>query len=330
MQTDPAGDSTAFPFHIDFAAHPGDPGPYSPQPPSDLTVTAGSPATFDVHKGFYTVTSQTPAGYKLVDITCVADPPDSSGPDTFLIDVPNSQVRIELSGQESKTCTFKLRKQPVLKIVKRTDPAGSAGSFAFHPGTSLAAPDFTLGDGQSSQFVLDPGTYDVTEQALAGWTLKSAACDDSDSTVSGSTATAVLAAGEVVTCTFTNAPTPAAPPVPPAAAVKPTQAVSPAHVRRGVAALIAPRGCVVNRYTVAVVGGPVRSVSWYVNGHRVRITRPRRTNQRRFTVLLRPVPRIQMITARVLFASDARPRTRVLHATIRRCAAKRVKPKFTG
>lgn len=331
VQTDPAGDTTPFAFHIDFAPQPGDdPGAFVP--PTSATVTAGSPVTLDVHKGFYTVTQQTPAGYKLVDIVCEATPPDTDPADAFRVDVGLAQARIELSDTENKSCTFVNRKQPVLRIFKYTDPAGAAGSFAFHPGTSLGAPDFSLGDGQSTQFVLDPGTYDVTEQPLAGWTLRSAACDDSDSVVSGATATAVLAAGEFVTCTFTNAPTPAAPTPAAAAAVAPVApaaAVKAVTARRGVAALIAPTHCVSGRYTVAVVGGPVRSVSWYVNGRRIGTTRAH-AKQRRFSVVVPPGRRMQLVTARVSFASDASPRSRTLQAAIRRCGAKRVQPKFTG
>lgn len=334
VQTDPAGDTTPFAFNIAFAPQPGDdPGTFVP--PTGATVTAGSPVTLDVHKGFYTVTQQTPAGYKLVDIVCQATPPDTDPADAFRVDVGLGQARIELSDNENKSCTFVNRKQPVLRIFKYTDPAGAAGSFAFHPGTSLGAPDFSLGDGQSTQFVLDPGTYDVTEQPLAGWTLRSAACDDSDSVVSGATATAVLAAGEFVTCTFTNAPTPAAATPAAAAAVAPAAPAAPAAgvkavtARRGVAALIAPTRCVSGRYTVAVVGGPVRSVSWYVNGRRIGTTRAH-AKQRRFTVVVPAGSHVQKVTARVAFAADASPQSRTLQATVRRCAPTSVQPKFTG
>ncbi len=328
VQTDPAGDTTPFPSTS--TSCPGRrPGPFEPQPPADLTLTPGTPQTFNVHKGKYTVTAQMPAGFKLVDIVCESVPPDPAPADAFIIDLPGHRVGIELSGAESKSCTFVARKQAVLRIVKRTDPAGAAAAFAFHPGASLGAADFTLGDGQSTQFDdLDPGSYDVTEQPLAGWTLRSAACDDGDSVVSGSTATAMLAAGEVVTCTFTNALTPTPAPQPPAA-VAPAAAVKAVQPRRGAAALIAPTRCVESRFTVAVVGAPVRTVSWYVNGRRVRTTKAR-SGQRRFTVHLPVGARVQVVTARVAFANNTSPRTRTLQATVRRCAAKRVRPKFTG
>ena len=63
-------------------------------------------------------------------------------------------------------------------------------------------------DTTASQSVPDlgPGTYVVAELATDGWDFTSLACEDEtgDTTVSGSTATIVLAEGETVTCTYTN------------------------------------------------------------------------------------------------------------------------------
>src|SRR4029079_18446518 len=66
---------------------------------------------------------------------------------------------------------------------------------------ALPGTDLTLTDGQSGDSgLINPGTYSVLESAIpAGWDLTSATCND------GSPVTAIaVAAGETVTCTFTN------------------------------------------------------------------------------------------------------------------------------
>src|SRR3954465_6128460 len=67
-------------------------------------------------------------------------------------------------------------------IVKRTEPAGSAQLFSFHPSAGLAPADFGLGDGDAAEFRPKPGTYTVTEAATDGWKVDIVSCDDADST----------------------------------------------------------------------------------------------------------------------------------------------------
>jgi hypothetical protein len=89
-----------------------------------------------------------------------------------------------------------------ITVVKQTDPAGSAQQFTFD--TSYDAQNFTLTDGQQNDSGdLDPGTYSVAEVNIpAGWSLTSATCSDQSNPNSIN-----LAAGEHVTCTFTNTAT---------------------------------------------------------------------------------------------------------------------------
>ena len=84
-------------------------------------------------------------------------------------------------------------------VVKQTNPANTPGAFAFT--ASYDADGFTLSHGQSNDSgPLPPGaTYSVSESVPAGWALDSAVCDDGSSP-----AAIALAAGETVTCTFTN------------------------------------------------------------------------------------------------------------------------------
>src|SRR4051794_41011889 len=63
-----------------------------------------------------------------------------------------------------------------------------------------------VGDGQTIAKEVAPGTYTSGEWVPAGWALTALSCDDSDSTGSLGSATATfhVAAGETVTCTFTD------------------------------------------------------------------------------------------------------------------------------
>ena len=100
-----------------------------------------------------------------------------------------------------------------IRIVKSTSPEGGTG-FAFTddiPGSTHA---FTLDDGGMQTFAnVIAGTYTVTEAVQAGHSLTDVSCDDGDSTGNpfNRTATIRLQGGDVVTCTFRNLQSVAAP-----------------------------------------------------------------------------------------------------------------------
>jgi hypothetical protein len=126
-------------------------------------------------------------------------------------------------------------------------------------------------------------------------------------------------------CTITSAgPSCPAVQVPPAASEPsppppPQQAVVPVQVRRAVALLEGPRGCVVGRrYTIVVKGEPIVRVTFRVNGKRVRTLRAG-SGQRRFSIVLRVTKRRWLVTVRVRFADDARPQAMTLRKSIHRC-----------
>jgi hypothetical protein len=253
-----------------------------------------------------------------------------------------------------------------LTITRHTDPANDPTpvtyhvDFSPHPGTSNGPgsipSDFDLIGGQSKTFTVDKGFFTVTEKTPAGWKLVSiddCFTDDTDPAdktvidVGKAQAVFELSSDEHKGCTFTDAkvqqPTPpvtppvtpaapAPPPETPVAQVAPSQqpgvAVSPARARQGAAKLLAPSRCVSRRFTVAVSGSPVRSVTWIVNGRRIK-TVTAKTGQRRFTVVLGAAA-VQRITAQVTFVADATPRTKTLRATVRRCVPSAVSPQFTG
>jgi opacity protein-like surface antigen len=244
-------------------------------------------------------------------------------------------------------------------IEKKTVPAGAEQQFAFHPSEDLSSSDFLLADGDEKVLEASAGTYTVEELATEGWTLTKLSCDDADSSAAGATATIDLAAGETVVCTFTNTkdvpdsppvdtppvdnPPADAPPVdnpivtapvnlppvvtaaapaPSAAPATPSLAVRGTRVARGTASLRLP-GCAASRARVTVSGSPMRRVVFSVNGRRVAtVVVP--VGRRSVTVSL-PVG---AVTARVTFRNGASART--LRARTRRCAARTVRPQFTG
>jgi hypothetical protein len=238
-------------------------------------------------------------------------------------------------------------------IEKKTAPAGADQEFTFHPSENLSSSDFLLADGGEKVFDTAAGTYAVEELPTQGWTLSKLSCDDADSSTDGATASIDLAAGETVTCTFTNTkdavdnPPVDNPPVdnppgnpittppvslPPAATATapaagtapaaPSQAVKGTRVARGTASLRL-RGCATRRARVTVSGSRMRRIVFSVNGRRVK-TVAVRAGRRSVTVSL-PVG---AVSARITFRNGAPART--LRARARRCAAQTVRPQFTG
>ena len=95
-------------------------------------------------------------------------------------------------------------------VEKITDPSDSQTEFDFDgPGEF----DPTLGHSETAELFVDPGTYIVTETVPDGWDLVDISCSDGDSSGDAppiigpggiGTASYQVAAGETVTCTFTN------------------------------------------------------------------------------------------------------------------------------
>ena len=116
---------------------------------------------------------------------------------------------------------------------------------------------------------------------------------------------------------------PAATPPPPAGAVAGVQVSSPASARASFASSCASRTA-----RITIVGRQMRSVTLFVNGHRIRTVRVAagtRTLQVRVPIAR---GRAQIVSARVTFRNGARARTLRNHAV--RCAAAQVQPQFTG
>jgi hypothetical protein len=246
-------------------------------------------------------------------------------------------------------------------VTKTTDPAGDPQAFTYHvtftphpgdtPPANPAPADFTLTGGQSRTFTVHKGFYTITEIGVTGWRLAEITCTDGGDPdpadkakidLAGSKATIELSSTEKKACTFRNVKTPALVPpsttpssgaAPQATAPQQTapgqQGVQGVQAVRSAAALAAPRRCVSRRFTVSVNAGRVASVTFFVNGRRLR-TLTARPGQRRFSVQVpRPVATARIV-AQVRFRRNTTPATRTLRATIRRCAQQQVQPEFTG
>lgn len=175
--TDPATDTTTqFPFKLTGGA--------SALNKSFNLAGGGSDLTQDVKAGNGYVASEiAPAGWSQTSATC-----DNGTPANIVV----------VKGVTT-TCTFtNTQARGSITLIKHVDPAGT--TFTFH--RSFGG-DVVLGDGASALAGnLLPGTYSANEDVPAGWTQTDAHCTDpSGDSTPGSIK---LAAGENITCEFTN------------------------------------------------------------------------------------------------------------------------------
>jgi uncharacterized repeat protein (TIGR01451 family) len=160
--------------------------------PSGSISQNGGTISQDVEPGQYTSTEDV-LGTSRWDLTAIeCDDANSSG------DLQSRTATFNVEAGETVTCTFENTRRGRIIVEKQTNPDGSTQAFSFD--ASYDADGFELVDGQQNlSAFLVPGTYSVSENVPAGWSLTSAVCDD------GSSPGAIaLAAGETVTCTFLN------------------------------------------------------------------------------------------------------------------------------
>src|SRR6266516_2912157 len=141
----------------------------------------------------YVSTEAAKAGWDLTDVSC--DNAHGTG------DKAARTATFNPVAGETITCTFTNTKQATITVKKVTVPAGDPATFGFSGDITA-----TLGDTQSADASVVPGTYHVTEAAKTGWDLTSVVCNDEGSSGDKATGTAtfVVAAGQHVTCTYTN------------------------------------------------------------------------------------------------------------------------------
>ncbi len=171
--TQPAGDPAQFDFSGDLAG----------------SISDGGMLSVEVVPGQYTVTESALAGWDLNSIVCDDGDSGSDG----------STAIFNVAAGESVTCVFTNTRRGQITVEKQTIPDGDPALFDFSG--DLAG---SISDGGSISAEVVPGQHTVTESAMAGWDLSSIVCDDGDSGSDGATAIFNVAAGESVTCVFTN------------------------------------------------------------------------------------------------------------------------------
>jgi hypothetical protein len=178
------------------------------EPPSfNITTASGSAnqTTFsNLAAGTYNVTESGPSPpWNFTDLSCV---PDQS--------ISDQTATIDLPAGGSVKCTFTDEKptgQLLGTIIIEKKTVGGDGTFDYASASSTTTPlpsqfSITTTDSLGNQtFInLQPGTYNVTESGPSPpWNFTDLKCTAGGS-VSGQNATITLAAGETVTCTFTN------------------------------------------------------------------------------------------------------------------------------
>jgi len=249
------------------------------------------------------------------------------------------------------TCTFTNTYHPppppaTITLAKVLQPAG-AGEFNLTlDGTNAtvagSAGDVTFGNGdRSAATVVTPGDHVVAEraatpgQSLSDYTsvlacINRAAQDAAVPVAAGGTV--AVHAGDDVLCTFTNAKIPASgvAPVPPVGGGSSSTSgggTTPVRSSR----IVGPSACLARAHaTVGVRGHGIASVAFSLNGRHLRTVRTRDSNGvYALVVRTRTLPRgATIVVARVTFSGSSRQRT--LRLRLSRCAARSVRPTFTG
>lgn len=235
--TDPADTQASFEFTVSSSQT------VAGLPSSFALGHGGSKELAGLPGGKYTITEQSPQGWRLGSVTCKiayahagkartagrrGGRPRGGGhggswnpPPVY--DVDSGSAQVELPAGKTVVCTFKNVPGPApgsgrIIVQKLTYPAGSSESFSFTVG---GVPEgFELQDGGLRQVHgLAPGSYTITEAPKQGWQLSSVNCWAIDAPAAAPSydlaagrATVQVVAGGTVICAFLNSQAPAPPP----------------------------------------------------------------------------------------------------------------------
>ncbi len=147
------------------------------------TVTDANDKDYEVTPGTYSVSETVPSGWSKTGDTCQG---------------------VVIGAGETKTCLLTNTKLGSLVIVKST--TGGDSTFTFTTTGSGISNFFiptNFGVGVKTFSDINPGAYSVSETVPSGWDQTSAVCNNGDNPSS-----ITVAAGQTVTCTFTNAKKP--------------------------------------------------------------------------------------------------------------------------
>ncbi|MCK6626130.1 MAG: hypothetical protein L6R45_13270 [Anaerolineae bacterium] len=168
----------------------------------------------------YTVTENLPpATWGLSNLACVSELAAVAGftgaTSSFTPTLSTRTVEASLAPGDNLTCTFTNQNFGTIIITKATQPISDTQVFSFTsdiPGNLSFALDTDTGDPTqpiSQTFTnLTPGDYFVQEDALSSWDLTDLTCADPSGNTTTNLGTRLaninVAAGETVSCTFTN------------------------------------------------------------------------------------------------------------------------------
>jgi hypothetical protein len=189
--TVPAGDTTQFSFD-------GTPAAPKAQLADFQLADATAPRVFSgLNAGNYAVSETVPTGWDLTNLTCN----DSNGT------IVGSTANITLDANEDVTCTYTNTKRGSIKIVKQSDPDGTAFTMnptGFNGNASFQLTDTGAAGGASQAFTnivpttTTGGPYSISETLPSGWEQQSATCS------AGTIGAIVVNPGQETTCTFVN------------------------------------------------------------------------------------------------------------------------------
>ncbi len=193
----PASDPQAFDFTVAG-------GPNSTNDAFQLAGATPPHTTFDLSPGNYTVTETLPATWDLASATCTGGPFGAGAPYT-------NGAAMTLGFADHVSCVFTNERRGARIIVdKVTAPGGDPQLFSYSltGGPDSTNEQFQVADGTAPHVNvgLVPGTYNLSESALAGWDAGTITCVGGPFGTGGGSYTnggpITVTWGDVVTCTF--------------------------------------------------------------------------------------------------------------------------------
>ncbi len=243
-------------------------------------------------------------------------------------------------------------------IDKDTVPAGSSEVFSFTPSPDLSlynggSNSLTATDSQNDEVTVPAGTYNVSEDQKAGWTLTDLSCTDGDANGVASsadkgtrTATYNVDPGETVTCRYVNTQDPG-----PTTTTPQSQSQGPVlsgadthtdqpgdlivqgeRVSPGSARLAGATGCRPKPFTVRVKGKSISRVEFSVDGKkRKTVSRPDSAGRYKFKIDPRKFKKgSHKVVARAVFDPESGTRPKSMTLRFSRCVRAAQAPAFTG
>ena len=304
----------------------------------DGLFDAGEPSAVSVADGSWTITGLRPGVFKVREVVSANHVCTTPSPCEYSLTL--------VSGEDQTGFVFgNFRAEPAIQIDKTGPATAVAGTTITYtldvtnPGNvKFAAADVAVTDARctasapalvSKNGDLTPDTLDPGDR----WTYTcGAATAVGDTSVTNlGVVTGRPEIGSPVSDDDDAVTTLTQPPAPDIGRVVGEVITTPlARVTRGRAAVVAPTRCVSNRFTVTVTGRRMASVTFFVDGKRVKRVTGSTTRARLALNAARYRSGAHRITATVTFQRTSQTATRTLRAVIRRCAAARVAPTFAG